>query len=208
MKHSYKRRDFMKVMSLSALGLFVSLQGQTATKTDIKELLVYIGTYTSGESEGIYIYRMNLSSGALNLIKTVKGMVNPSFLAIDIQQRYLYAVNEISKFDGKPGGAVSAFSINQKTGDLTFLNQQPTNGGAPCHLNVDKTGKFVLAANYDGGNISVFPVLTDGRLGAMTDFVQHQGSGPNTRRQKSPHAHSINMDTANRYAFAADLGID
>ena len=204
MKHLYTRRDFLKIINIGTLGVFISFPEQAETK----ELIVYVGTYTSGDSEGVYICRLDLSSGKLALIKTVKGLVNPSFLAVSPQHRYLYSVNEVSKFDGRTGGAVSAFSINQKTGDLTFLNQQPTRGAAPCHLIVDNTGKFVLTANYGGGNVSVFPVLSDGRLGAMTDFVQHSGSGLDPERQKAPHAHSVIMDSSNRYAFAADLGID
>jgi len=151
---------------------------------------------------------LDLSSGKLTLIKTVKDLVNPCFLAIDPQCNYLYSIDEVRKSDDSRIGAVSAFSINRKTGDLTFINKQPVKGSAPCHLTVDKTGKFVLTANYNGGFISVFPIISGGRLGTMTDFVQHHGSGPNPTRQKEPHAHSINMDPSNRYAFAADLGID
>jgi len=204
MKNLYTRRDFLKVINFGTLSVFISCQKQT----EIKELIVYVGTYTSGDSEGVYICRLDLSSGELSLLKTVKGLVNPSFLAVDSRHRYLYSVNEVMKFDGRTGGAVSAFSINRKTGDLKFLNQQPTRGAAPCHLIVDRSDKFVLAANYGGGNVSVFPILSDGRLGAMTDFVQHQGSGLDPKRQEAPHAHSINMAPSNRYAFAADLGID
>jgi len=208
MKYFYIRRNFLKVMSMGALGTLVFCQEQNITKTDIKELLVYVGTYTSGDSEGIYVCRLDLSSGKLTLIKTVKDLVNPCFLAIDSQYSYLYSIDEVRKSDDSRRGAVSAFSINRKTGDLTFINKQPVKGPAPCHLTVDKTGKFVLTANYNGGFISVFPIISGGRLGTMTDFVQHHGSGPNPTRQKEPHAHSINMDPSNRYAFAADLGID
>jgi 6-phosphogluconolactonase len=174
----------------------------------IDELTLYVGTYTSGKSEGIYLYRMNLSTGELRHFSTIKGIVNPSFLAIDPQRRHLYAVNEVSDFKPKPAGAVSAFSINQQTGDLTFLNQQTSLGGAPCHLMVDRTGKYVLLANYEGGNVAVLPVQHDGSLGAATDMVQHQGASVNVQRQQGPHAHCIMLDRANRYAFAIDLGID
>jgi len=208
MKYFYTRRNFLKVMSMGALGTLVFCQEQNITKTNIKELLVYVGTYTSDDSEGIYVCRLDLSSGKLTLIKTVKDLVNPCFLAIDPQYSYLYSIDEVRKSDDSRRGAVSAFSINRKTGDLTFINKQPVKGPAPCHLTVDNTGKFVLTANYNGGFISVFPIISGGRLGTMTDFVQHYGSGPNPTRQKESHAHSINMDHSNRYAFAADLGID
>ena len=178
------------------------------TKQNNEEILVYIGTYTSGKSEGIYVYRLEQSSGTLSFASKATGVDNPSFLAIHPQQHYLYAVNEIGEFAGKPSGAVSAFSIEEKTGELTYLNQQPSHGTSPCHLSVDKTGQFVLVANYGGGSVCVLPIQDDGQLGEATDFIQHQGSSVNPQRQESPHAHSITQDAANRCAFAADLGLD
>ena len=172
------------------------------------EMLVYVGTYTSGKSEGIYVYRMDKSTSALEFVSKTTGVDNPSFLAIHPQQSYLYAVNEIGEFAGKPSGAVSAFSIDPKTGKLTYLNQQPSHGPGPCHLSIDKTGKFVLVANYSGGSVCVLPIQDDGRLGEATDFIQHQGSSVNPRRQEGPHAHSITLSPDNRYVFAADLGLD
>jgi 6-phosphogluconolactonase len=171
-------------------------------------MILYVGTYTSGRSQGIYLYRMNLSTGELRHHSIVTGVVNPSFLAIGPQARYLFAVNEVEEFDGKPGGAITAFSINRQTGGLSLLNQQPSLGGAPCYVTVDRTGKFVLAANYAGGSVSVLPVLRDGRLSKATALVQHHGSSLNSERQEGPHAHCIILDRSNRYAFAVDLGID
>ena len=198
------RRHFLKGAGLLPMMLHTPLLPRSVDR----ELLLYIGTYTSGRSEGIYIYRMNLMTGELKHFKTVKGVVNPSFLAIDSQRHHLYAVNEVMELAGKPGGGVSAFAIDEKSGDLRFLNQQSSLGGAPCHVTVDRTGKFVLVANYGGGNVSVLPIQRDGSLGAATDMVQHQGSSINTQRQKGPHAHCIILDRSNRYAFAADLGLD
>ena len=173
-----------------------------------QELLVYVGTYTTGKSEGIYLYRMSLSSGELKHVNTTRGVVNPSFLTLDPERRYLYAVNEVTDFAGKPGGAVSAFAINRKTGKLQFLNQQPSLGGAPCYVTVDRTGRFLLVANYGGGNVSVFSIERDGRLGGVTDVDQHQGSSVDPDRQTGPHAHSIVLDQTNRYAYSCDLGTD
>ena len=178
------------------------------TKHNNEEILVYIGTYTRGESEGIYVYRMDNSSGALEFASVASGVKNPSFVAIGPKQRYLYAVNEISDLDGKPSSAVSAFSIDQKTGELALLNHQPSQGAGPCHLSVDATGQFVLVANYGSGSVAAFPINSDGKLGEASDFVQHQGSSVDPRRQKGPHAHSINLDKNNRFAFAPDLGLD
>ena len=205
-KHS--RRDFLTIAGLAAVSLAIPTRGWGWTPGSNGELTLYVGTYTSGKSEGIYIYRMNMSTGELKHFNTVKGVVDPSFLAIDRHRRRLYAVNEVEQFARKPSGALSAFSIDQQSGNLSFLNQQPTLGGAPCHLIVDKTGRFVLVANYTGGNISVFPIKSDGSLGVATDMVQHHGSSVNKERQEGPHAHCIELDNSNRYAFAVDLGLD
>ena len=201
------RRDFLSIGGIAVLDAF-AFRGIAQARQTNHSLTLYVGTYTSGKSEGIYIYNMNLSSGELKYFNTVKRVIDPSFLAVDRKRRFLYAVNELTEFGGKPGGALSAFSIDQKTGDLNLLNQQPSLGGAPCHVVVDATGRFVLVANYTGGNVSVLPVLPDGRLGTATDMVQHQGSSANKERQEAPHAHCVVLDRFNRYAFVADLGLD
>ncbi len=211
-KNHFTRRDFLKfaVAGTTALTLSDSIFGQPLLDRNSKEMLVYIGTYTSGKStsEGIYIYKFNLDSGELKPYKIVKDVIEPSYLAIDKDKKYLYAVNETVEYEGKKSGAVSAFAIDQKSGDLTFLNKQPSLGGAPCFVTVSENGKFVLVANYVGGNVSVFPVETGGKLGASIDLEQHSGSGANKERQEAAHAHSINLDEKNRYAIACDLGID
>ena len=173
-----------------------------------EEMLVYVGTYTRGESKGIYLYRLDPSSGALTRVGTGPYVESPSFLTSDPKQRFLYAVNEIGEFDGKPGGSVSAFAIAPETGALTLLNQQPSHGTSPCHVSVDKTGQLVLVANFGSGHVSAFPVEDNGQLGAATDLIQHEASDIEPERRKAPHAHSIIMDPANRYAFAPDLGLD
>ena len=175
---------------------------------NIKEIRLYVGTYTKGASEGIYLYRMDPSSGVLEPGGTPTKAEDPSFLAIHPGGRYLYSVNEIWEFDGKPSGALCAFSIDPASGDMTFLNRQPSHGTSPCHLSVDKSGKFVLVANYGSGVVSMLPIDDDGRLGEATDILQHHGSSVDPERQEGPHAHSITIDLSNRYAFAADLGLD
>jgi len=201
------RRDFLSIGGFAVLNAF-AFRGIARARQTSHSLTLYVGTYTSGKSEGIYIYNMNVSSGELKYFNTVKRVIDPSFLAVGRKRRFLYAVNELTEFGGKPGGALSAFSIDQKTGDLNLLNQQPSLGGAPCYVIVDATGRFVLVANYTGGNVSVLPVLPDGGLGTATDMVQHQGSGANKERQEAPHAHCVVLDRSNRYAFVADLGLD
>ena len=172
------------------------------------EIRVYIGTYTQGDSEGIYVYRLNASSGELEYESKATGVESPSFLALHPEHRYLYAANAVREVDGMPNGRVSAFRIDSDAGELTFLNHQLSGGPGPCHLSVDFTGRYVLVANYAGGSVAMLPIHADGSLGEATDFVQHSGSSVNPERQEGAHAHSINIDSGNRYAFAPDLGID
>jgi 6-phosphogluconolactonase len=174
----------------------------------MEKVWVFVGTYTGGPSKGIYRLELDLASGQLTNRALAAEVTSPSFLALHPNHRFLYAVNEVEDFEGKKTGAVSAFSIDPKSGDLTLLNQQSSGGSGPCHLVVDREGKHVLAANYGGGSVCALAIEADGRLGKQTTFVQHQGSSINPERQKEPHAHSINLDAANHFAFAADLGLD
>ncbi|MGH9873945.1 MAG: lactonase family protein [Pyrinomonadaceae bacterium] len=201
------RREFLKVAGMGMLGLALP-ELSIAQPKPAKELLVYVGTYTSGKSEGIYLYSLNLTSGELSHVSTTKGVVDPSFLALAPSRRFLYAVNELENFEGKKSGAVSAFAVDQRTGQLRFLNQQPSLGGAPCYVEIDSAGRFALVANYFGGNVAVLPVKRDGRLGPATDMQQYQGSSVHPENQLSPHAHCIVLDAANRFAYSCDLGTD
>ena len=170
--------------------------------------VVYVGTYTTRGAEGIYAYRYDPSSGDLSPLGVAARTENPTFLAIAPNKKVLYAANEVAELDGQPGGAISAFAIDPDTGALTFLNRQPSCGTGPCHVAVDQTGRFVLAANYGSGSASMLPIRPDGGLGQASDFVQHEGFGPNERRQQGPHAHSVTLSPDNRFVFVADLGID
>jgi 6-phosphogluconolactonase len=209
LSYALLRREFLKIAGLGVLGLALpELAFGHLGAPRSGELLVYVGTYTSGKSEGIYLYRLNLSSGELKPVATTSGVVNPSFLAIAPSRRYLYAVNEVEEFAGKKSGALSAFAVDQRTGQLRLLNQQPSLGGAPCYVVVDRAGRFVLLANYAGGNVAVLPVRSDGSLGEATDVKQDLGSSVNAARQEGPHAHCIVLDPANRFAYACDLGTD
>jgi len=170
---------------------------------------VYFGTYTRGTpSQGIYVADLDVAAGKLTDVRVAAKSDNPSFLAIHPNGKLLYAACEVGDFGGAKTGAVAAFAIDAATGTLTLLNHQPTRGGAPCHLVVDRTGKCVLSANYGGGSVCVHPLDTAGKLGESTAFVQHTGKSVNPRRQEAPHAHSVNVDPANRFAFVADLGLD
>lgn len=170
--------------------------------------LCYVGTYTGGDSKGISRFILDRSTGNVSAPEVTTGVVNPSFLAIHPTQRYLYAVSEIEDMNGKKTGGVTAFAIDPKTGALKALNQQPSEGAGPCHLVVDNAGKNVLVANYGGGSVAVIPIKEDGSLEEPSCSIQHEGSSVNKSRQEKPHAHSINLDRDNNFAFVADLGLD
>lgn len=170
--------------------------------------LVYVGTYTDKGSKGIYAYRFDPATGAIDSIGLATETANPSFLAVDPNYKYLYAVNEIDNFQGEHAGAVSAYTIDRDTGKLSFLQQVSSFGADPAHLALDKTGRYLLVANYTSGNIAVFPIEKDGRLGPRTAFVQHAGSSVNKERQAGPHAHEIQATADNRSVIVADLGLD
>jgi 6-phosphogluconolactonase len=169
---------------------------------------VYVGTYTDGTSRGIYRTVLDLATGTASAPVLAGEAKNPSFLALHPSGRFLYAVSEVDDFAGAKSGAVLAFAIDAATGGLKLLNQQPSQGGAPCHLVVDKTGKNLLVANYSGGNVALLRVAADGRLEPPSVVRAHEGSGPNTARQQKPHAHGIYLDAAERFAFSPDLGAD
>jgi 6-phosphogluconolactonase len=171
-------------------------------------LTVYIGTYTDGTSRGVYRVSLDTASGMATAPVLAAEAKNPSFLALHPSGRFLYAASEIGELDGAKTGAVMAFSIDPKTGDLAFLNQQPSQGGAPCHLVVDRSGRNALVANYGGGTVAVLRIASDGRLEPASSVRTHAGQGPNTARQDRPHAHGIYLDAAERFAFAPDLGAD
>jgi 6-phosphogluconolactonase len=197
---------------LSTILLLVSLAGVSAgvSPKQHSKYFVYIGTYTQdgSDSKGIYAYRFDSKNQGLTPVGLAAATINPSFLAVSKNQRFLYAVNEVSNYQGEKSGAVSAFAIDGATGKLNLLNQVASRGGDPCYITVDQTGKYLLVANYGGGSVIVFPIREDGGLGEASAFVQHTGHGTNPQRQEAPHAHSIDMSPDDRFAFVDDLGLD
>ncbi|MCK5802733.1 MAG: lactonase family protein [Lentisphaeria bacterium] len=172
----------------------------------IGSILVFIGTYTTSGSKGVYVYRLDPANG--NLVSTghVAEVQNPSFVAPSPDGRFLYAV---SSRGGKtyPNGAICAFRIDHKTGVLTPLNAQSSVGKGPCHVSVTADGRLAAIANYGSGSVVLFKIAEDGSLDGPGAMVQHEGSSL-TRRQKGPHAHSITLDPTTGDLAAADLGTD
>jgi 6-phosphogluconolactonase len=164
--------------------------------------LVYVGTYTRNGSRGIYAFRFQ-SSGKLVPLGLAAESASPSFLAEHPNHKFLYAVNEAG---GE--GKVSAFSIDPKTGMLTALNQVSAGGNGPCHLAVDKTGKWLTVANYGDGSMAVIPVQADGKLGDPAQVIKNTGTVALPQRQRGPHAHMVVFSPDNKYLLLADLGLD
>jgi len=202
------RRSILLTVALTFLTGAITARN-AATAAEPKELWTYFGTYTNnGKSKGIYCYKLDLASGKLTSVGVTEGIKNPSFVSIHPSGNYLYAVSEVSDADGKPGGAVSAFALDRKTGALKPLNHQSSEGAGPCHVAVDKTGKVAIVANYGSGSIASLPIKSDGSLEKAATAIQHEGSSVVPSRQAGPHAHSINVSADNRFAIAADLGLD
>jgi 6-phosphogluconolactonase len=201
------RRPLPVVLVLALAAAGVGLVAQTSSTGTIR---VYFGAYTGQKStsKGVYVSRFDLATGALSTPELAIESSNPSFLAAHPTGRFLYAVNEIGRFEDKPTGSVSAFAIDAASGKLTLLNQQASAGGGPAHLSVDKAGRNVLVANYGGGSVAVLPIDPDGKLRPASSSVQHTGSSVHPTRQNRPHAHAINLDPENRFAYAPDLGLD
>lgn len=196
------------IAAVAGVALAAGIMAHAQTSPGKDGMLVYFGTYTGEKSKGIYVARLDPASGTLSAPALAVEASNPSFLAVHPSKDVLYAVNEVNTADGKPGGSVGAFAIDRATGKLTLLGQQTSGGAGPAHVSVDRSGQNVLVANYGGGSVEVLPVAADGSLQAPSAFVQHTGSSVNPTRQKGPHAHSINVDPQNRFAYAADLGLD
>jgi len=196
------KRTFFLVLFLGAF-LPLTFARIEANPAATKGYLVYVGTYTTKTaSKGIYAFRYDASSGKLTPIGVAAETADPSWVAVHPSGKFLYAVNEAGK-----NSMVSAFAIDSSSGKLTLLNQLPALGEDPCYLSFDRTGKYVLIANYTSGNVVVFPIGADGKLGAATANIRDEGKlGPNKERQEGPHAHWIK----NWYGevFVADLGLD
>jgi 6-phosphogluconolactonase len=171
-------------------------------------MLVFVGTYTGGKSQGIYTCELDTATGALKQLDVTGEVKNPSFLAIHPSKRFLYSVSEVGDYSDTGSGAITAFTLDSQGGRLKMLNHQSSTSGGPCHLVVDRAGKNVLVANYGGATAAVLPIGADGKLAPASSTVRHAGSSVDRSRQEAPHPHSINLDPAGRFAFVADLGLD
>jgi 6-phosphogluconolactonase len=190
---------------MKKLLLFISLalpvlgfaQKKTPTTFDL-----LIGTYTKGESKGIYVYRFYEESGKMAYLSEITGVSNPSYLCVANNNKFVYAVNEIDK-----GGAVSSFKFDAHTGKIELINTQKV-GDGPAYISIDKDQKNAFVANYGSGSLSVAPINKDGSLGAVIQTIQDEGHGVNKDRQAAPHVHSAVLSPDEKFLFYADLGTD
>lgn len=198
MKSALVRRLFPLAMGAMALGA-----ARWATAADP---LLFISAFADGDAAGIHAYRLDLKTGSLKAVHRTTGVEHPFFLALSPDGRFLYSIHAPT-FGGKDPEQVAAYEI-MDGGKLKLLNRQSTRGTAACYLDVDATGKTLLVANYSTGSVAAFPLQSDGSLGEASAFVQHAGSSIDPARQKEPHAHCFVIGPDNRFALAADLGID
>lgn len=187
--------------------MVVAMSSLTASWTSADEPLVFISAFAPGADGAIHAFRLDLKTGKLEPVYRTTGVEHPFFIAISPNQRFLYSIHA-QQFGGKEPEQVAAYEIVDRTGQLKLLNRQSALGSAACYLDVDATGKTVLVANYATGSVASLPVQEDGSLGKAVSFCQHVGSSVNPERQQGPHAHSFVISPDNRFAFAADLGLD
>ncbi|HEU4859045.1 MAG TPA: lactonase family protein [Chitinophagaceae bacterium] len=189
---------------LRSVFLFVGLHlilGLSLRSQNAKDQFLILGTYTSEQSDGVYVYKFNTETGENSFVSSVKTS-NPSFVAVSPNKKFVYVVNE-----DDPGN-VTAFSFNRSNGQLAQLNQQPSHGRHPCYITIDKNGKWVIVGNYSSGTIAVYPTNKDGSLGSATDSVLHEGSSVNSERQEAAHVHATVLNKNNKTLYVPDLGMD
>ncbi len=181
----------------SCLLLFFVLTGNAQNK----DFYLLVGTYTSD----ISVYKFNSGTGATSFVSKISGTPNPEYLAITKNEKFVYVTNENHK---ELPGEVSAYSFDKKKGTLTFLNKTETGGDDPCYVDVDSTGKWIVVANYSGGNLSALKTNADGSLQPLAQTIDHQGYSTNFIRQSKPHVHCTTFSPDGKYVFANDLGTD
>ena len=170
-----------------------------------QQYYLFIGTYTSTGSKGIYVYRFDAATGQVDSVSHTEGIVNPSYLAIAPGGKYVYAATETRTPNA---GSISAFVFDRATGRLRLINKQPSGGDNPVYVSVHHSGKWVVMANYSGGSLSVFPLNADGDLRPFSQNIIYQGRSVNPERQDRSHVHSVIFSPQQDYLMVQDLGQD
>jgi 6-phosphogluconolactonase len=170
-----------------------------------QEFYLFTGTYTTGESKGIYVYSFNAGTGDFSPVSVADSLSNPSFLTLSPSGKFLYTISE--NRGGNPG-EVTAFAFDKATGNLTLLNKQNSGSQGPCYISIDATGKWVIVGHYSGGTVTAFQVEKDGSLKSYGQMIAHSGSSVNKDRQDKPHVHATVFSPDQRFLFVPDLGLD
>lgn len=199
------RVSFLLIMMTVMVGMVMLTA--TTQATDAQQPLVFISAFAAGDDGAIHAFHLDLKTGQLEPVARTADVEHPFFLALSPDQRFLYSIHT-SRFGGAEDEQVAAFEILGRGGRLKLLNRQSARGPAACYLDVDATGRAVLVANYSTGSVAALPAEEDGSLGEASSFFQHAGSSVNPDRQKGPHAHCFVISPDNRFALAADLGLD
>jgi 6-phosphogluconolactonase len=184
----------------------VGRRGLGETKTVGRPLLV--GTQTSATSKGIYAYSFAAATGDLTSLGLAAEAYNPTFLALAPDGKTVLVANELELYQGKKSGAVSTFTVDRTGTRLAKVSEVASQGGAPCHVAFDHTGKAAFTANYLGGSAASFTVGAGGALSPAVSFFQYSGKGPDKERQEGPHAHRVTVSPDNRFLMVNDLGLD
>lgn len=167
---------------------------------------VFVGSYNDDKNkEGIYIYELDTLTGVLNKLSSVRNILNPSFLTLSANGKYLYACTETKAVNA---GSISSFSFNPQNQTLTFMNAQKSGGDNPVYVSLHKSGKWIVNANYTGGSVAVHPISKDGSLQPATQIITYSDSSVNKTRQDHSHIHSSVFSPDNDYLFLPDLGAD
>ncbi|GAB3280918.1 lactonase family protein [Larkinella harenae] len=169
---------------------------------------MYVGTYSVRGSKGIYVFDFDSKQGMAYLRQTVTNGKSPSFLAVHPSGHYLYAVHEEDELGEERAGSVNAYAIHPESGQLTAINQQRSRGQAPCHISIDRSGKWAFVSNYGSGSLAVLPILENGALGDVQQVIEYTGKGRDPERQEAPHIHSALVSMDNRLLYVSDLGTD
>jgi 6-phosphogluconolactonase len=166
-------------------------------------LTAYVGTYTNGDSKGIYRFALDITTGKIFDINLAAEIGNPTYLCISKNKKYLYTVEKREKL-----GGVASYLINSSNGSLELINHQLDEGSSPCHVSLDINDSYLFSANYHKGEALVFPINKDGSLNPPSSNVKHEGSGPNKERQEKAHAHYVSLTPDEKHVCVVDLGID
>ncbi|WP_135556196.1 lactonase family protein [Paenibacillus cymbidii] len=170
--------------------------------------LVFVGSYAEQTTNGLYVYELNETTGELKLQDELGGLQNPTFLNVDESRGLLYVAAEQLSPQGERIGSAATYEIDPAAGKLKQLDHVPTIDTTTCHIQRDRTDRFLVVVSYGGGQVGLLAIEADGRVGKLLDKHRHEGSSVNPERQEKPHPHSAFFSPDNRFVFIPDLGLD